>query len=970
MNTSFTRLIFGDPNEITNMEQFRARLLNIMLICTAAPGTALYALSLIPVFKNGLAAISIIYTVLYAWFLVILLMRRIHILIRTGSWVIILYAMGVITLFLSGLSIRADLFLLAFVAMATVLLGFRYGMAALLLSSVTITGIQVFMEIGMIKSWAELLHVISPEMMAGGIIFLLIGILLPISLTTLARNLDAGLTKAALLAKNLEQSAAALQVSEERFRAMVEDSADIISILREDGSVQYISPCVEQILGYKQEELLGRKVIDYLHPEDINVVVAAMTPGIPAEEIGPSLELRLRHKDGSWRFLDVRGKEMFTNPAVNGIVVICRDITANKEIENELQTSHQLLAMVFASLSDAVFILDAKTSIIKDCNPAASIIFGYSREELLGQTTDFLYTDPSTREEFRRHKLSTTDEKGFLSHFEFRMKRKDGTIFPTEHTVVPLVDTQGGRVGWVSVVHDNTERKRLEQQLQVINEGLELQVAAKTRELQEREQIQHAMLESTDQSILLADLDGKILMTNEIAAKRFKREPKDLLGVCIFDLMPPELARSRIAIAEEVKKTGKQVVFCDEREGTWFESNAYPFFNRDGQVERIVLFARDITEQRRTEIALQESEEKYRALAEASQDMIFIVDANDQILYVNNFAARQLDREPGQLTGGSHSEYFPAEIAAGQHQSILETIQSGRPKYYERWSKFSPELEFYLSTWLVPLNNPSLQTPAVLGVSRDITALKKAEEELQHSRDELETRVRDRTRELESASQKMRMLTKLVIKAQEDERRRISRELHDDTGHALVTLKYSLAELLNEPPASQSSFQERILDNIKVTDAAMTSIRAIAHSLRPSLLDAGGLNVSLKDFCDDFTRRTKIKVNYDGLELNTLPDDIAVTLYRFIQEAFSNILKHSRATSVGVKLQYSQQKIILSVSDDGVGIHDAQDTTGIGLIGLRERIGFLGGELQIKATPRIGTTIKASIPWHGPDREV
>jgi PAS domain S-box-containing protein len=970
MNTSFTRFIFGDPNEITNMEQFRARLLRVMLISSLAPGTALYIASLIPVFTNGFTSHFIVYTLLYAWFLVILLMRRIPYVIRTGSFVTILYAMGVITLFMNGLSIRAGLFLLACVAITSVLLGFRYGMVALILSSITIIGIGIFTEIGTIKSWAELIQGVSLEWLAGGIIFLVIGILLPMSLTTLARNLDAGLTRAAALTKNLEQSNAALQVSEERFRAMVEDSADVISILGHDGTVQYISPRVEETLGYKKEELMGRKIFDYLHPEDVNAVVAAMTPGIPAEEIGPSLELRLRHKDGTWRVLDVKGKEMFTNPAVNGTVVIGRDITANKEIENALQTSHQLLAMVFASLSDAIFILDAKTSIIQDCNPAASTIFGYSREEMLGRATDFLYTDPGAWEEFRRHKLASVDETGSLSQFEFRMKRKEGTIFPTEHSVVPLVDAKGGRIGWVSVVHDNTERKRLEQQLQTINEGLELQVATKTQELREREQIQRAMLESTDQTILLVDLDGKILMANEIAARRFNRELGNFLGLNVFDLMPPELARSRMAIAEEIKKNRKPIAFSDEREGTWFDSSVYPVFNRDGQMDRVVLFARDITAQKRIEIALLESEEKYRALAEAAQDMIFIIDADDKILYVNHFAARQLGQEPGKIIGRSQSEYFPTEIAGRQYKNILETIQSGKPKYTERWSLFGPEQKFYLSTWLVPLNIPSLRAPAVLGVSRDITALKKAEEELQLSRDELETRVRARTKELESVSDKMRLVTKLLIKAQEDERRRISRELHDDTSQVLVTLKYSLGELMNEPPVNPDIFHEKILESIKATDEAMTSIRGIAHSLRPPLLDAGGLNLSLKDFCDDISRRTKITVIYEGMELDALPDEIAVTLYRFIQEAFSNILKHSRATGVGVKLQYNGQRINLAVADNGVGIHDPQNTTGIGLIGLRERIGFLGGEMQIKAIPGKGTSIKASIPWNGPDSEV
>ena len=537
-----------------------------------------------------------------------------------------------------------------------------------------------------------------------------------------------------------------------------------------------------------------------------------------------------------------------------------------------------------------------------------------------------------------------------------------------EFNVVPLEDPQTGRIGWVSVVHEATERKRLEQQLVKANEGLEFQVADKTRELQEREQFQHAILEATDQSIVMLDVNGLILMANEIAAKRYNMALQDFLGVCSYDLLPPELARSRKAMVDRVIHTGKPIVFEDEREGILLESNLYPICNRDGQVESIVLFARDITELKRIEIALQESGEKYRTLAEAAHDMIYVISENDQIEYVNSFTAGQFGLRSEDLIGKPQSSLFPGDIAKRQREATAATLASGSPMYSENWIKYGKGEGAYISTWLVPLNKVNGKR-SVLGVSRDITSLHRMQEELKLSQIQLETRVAERTEELYDLSVVMRMLVKKVITAQEEERRRISRELHDDTGQALVTLKYGLAELLNELPTNRDILPERISDSVKATDTALASVRAISHSLRPPLLDAGGLNVSLKDFCQDFAKRTKIIVNYNGVELNNLSDDIAVTLYRFIQEAFSNILKHSRATRVSVKLQTIRQRIILSVYDNGVGFRDPQDTTGIGLIGLRERIGFLGGKLQIKASPGKGTIIKASIPWMGPDIE-
>jgi len=142
--------------------------------------------------------------------------------------------------------------------------------------------------------------------------------------------------------------------------------------------------------------------------------------------------------------------------------------TARKQAEEALRESQQLLEKTFASLLDAFFIIDTDTEEIIDCNPAASEIFGYSRQEMLGRMATFLHVDEAAKEEFRRHLYSAIQEEGFLSQVEFKMKRKDGTVFPTEHSVMSLEDEQGKRIGWVSVVRDITERKQAEEALRTM----------------------------------------------------------------------------------------------------------------------------------------------------------------------------------------------------------------------------------------------------------------------------------------------------------------------------------------------------------------------------------------------------------------------------------------------------------------------------------------------------------------------
>lgn len=946
--------------------QFRERLLNILLGSTVIFGAALYVIYLVPSLKYGFSTIAIVYTILFIWLLVILFVHRIPYLVRTGSWLIILYAMGVIYIILHGLGIHAGLLFLAFVIMATLLVGMQYGLTAFLASIITIATIGTLSSIGAIHPQVDLSSGTPIYWLGGGVVFLLVGIILVISTTSLINTLDDGLNKATSLAGKLEEANLSLQANEERFRAIIEDSADIIAIVGLTNTIQYVNPGSEEILGYTVDELKGHKIFEFIHPEDIKIASDYLTPGASSVGNESSVELRVRHKNRSWRTLEVRGNKMHTNPAVKGTIIIGRDITKRKETQKELMDSHHLLKMVFASLSGALFILDPQMTIIRDSNPAASTIFGYSREELVGQSIALLYTDPVSFEEFRRSSYSSLKGNGVLTNFEFQMKRKDGSIFPTEHNLVPLDDPNAGRVGWVTVIRNVTERKRLEKQLREINEGLEYQVGVKTRELQEREQIQRAILEASDQSILMLDLNGIILLANETAAKRMNRELKDFVGFCVWDMLSPEVSRTRKEVANSVFNTGKSAILIDERDGMYLEATFYPIYSKDDKVDRVVLFARDITEQRRIEAALQASEEKYRLLAEASHDMIYVITEDHLIEYVNSYAAAQFNLGSDALVGKRQTSTFPTDFATHQREGIASVLSTGSPNYSENWINFGEGKNAYVSTWLIPLNDQVNGKRSVMGISRDITSIKRMQEELKLSHDQLEKRVEERTKELSDLSAGMRLLAQKVITAQEEERRRISRELHDDTGQVLVTLKYSLAELLKEQPGEVDIVQQRLSEGIKEVDEAITNIRSIAHSLRPPLLDAGGLNISLMDFCDDINQRTKIKVTYDGEELEHLPEEIAVTLYRVVQEAISNILKHSQATDVTINLKYIQNWIILSISDNGVGIQSTQNKTGIGLIGIRERVGYLGGELQINTSPGKGTFIRAAIPWNGP----
>jgi PAS domain S-box-containing protein len=198
----------------------------------------------------------------------------------------------------------------------------------------------------------------------------------------------------------------------------------------------------------------------------------------------------------------------------------------NSQPFRKFKSSLQLLEKTFASLHAAVFIIDAKNTRILDCNPAASQIFGYRKEEMLGRTTGFLHVDEERLEEFRKSLFLAVEERGCLELSEFQMKRRNGEVFFTSHSVTPFEDHQGKRIGWVSVVRDISERKRAEEALRGAKYELEIRVKERTAELQqtnERLKQENQERMRTEQSLRLeeARLDA-LLHLSQISAAPLK----------------------------------------------------------------------------------------------------------------------------------------------------------------------------------------------------------------------------------------------------------------------------------------------------------------------------------------------------------------------------------------------------------------------------------------------------------------
>ena len=220
----------------------------------------------------------------------------------------------------------------------------------------------------------------------------------------------------------------------------------------------------------------------------------------------------------------------------------------------------------------------------------------------------------------------------------------------------------------------------------------------------------------------------------------------------------------------------------------------------------------------------------------------------------------------------------------------------------------------------------------------------------------------ERTRELTESREQLRNLTKEVVLAQEEERRRVSRELHDEAGQALVSMKYGLESVIADLPAADAPIRNRLTSAIQQLDHTMDQIRNLAHSLRPPLLDIADLDLTLKDTCREMSESTGLQIEYRGTPVPDLPEEAGLSFFRFLQEALTNVIKHAHASRVKVSLVRHSDNLSLSVSDNGAGTANPS-TDGHGHLGMRERFMMLNGQVQILSRPGAGFEITASIPW-------
>ncbi len=219
----------------------------------------------------------------------------------------------------------------------------------------------------------------------------------------------------------------------------------------------------------------------------------------------------------------------------------------------------------------------------------------------------------------------------------------------------------------------------------------------------------------------------------------------------------------------------------------------------------------------------------------------------------------------------------------------------------------------------------------------------------------------------EVQKKRMQRLARRVVQAQEKERARIARELHDESGQSLTSLKISLDLIQTMLPDEMGDIKEKLADILALTDQTMTNLRMLSHNLRPPGLDAYGLDAALAGLCQDFANHTSVSIHYRGADISDLEAMTALSLYRVAQEALTNAVKHAEATEIKMTLSNNSDMITLTVEDNGIGFNppdltEAIPAQGAGLLGMVERLEMVDGSLKIESILERGSCFIAMVP--------
>jgi PAS domain S-box-containing protein len=533
---------------------------------------------------------------------------------------------------------------------------------------------------------------------------------------------------------------------------------------------------------------------------------------------------------------------------------------------------------------------------------------------------------------------------GTEMRFEYRVQEAGGEVRWLMCRARPSFDADGKAVRYTGIVIDVTDRKRAEEELRLSEEKY------------------RRIVETATEGIAMADAEARIIFVNDRWSEIFGYSPAEAARLTVFDIVFPEDV-SRMKERWESRKGGQRERYegrFRRKDGRpiWVLSSVAPRFGPAGEFLGTLVLNTDITERKQAEEALKV---KDSAIA-SSLNAIAMADLQGRLAYINPaFLALWGYEDEREVLGKSVLDFWAEPRRALE---VVQAIQTGEGWTGELVALRKDGERRHLHLAANTVFNDQGAPICMMASFVDITERKRVEESLRELTATLESKVAQRTAELERRARQLQKLTLELSEAEERERQRLAEILHDDLQQVLAAAKFHLSRVGSGSTRPEQS-QEIVTQVKQMLKEAIEKSRDLSHELSPAVLRHGDLAETLDWLAEQMQAQHGLTVQVETFgAVKTQSDVVSALVYRAAQELLFNVVKHARVLEACLRLRRLGRYICLSVSDRGRGFdpQEVKETAGFGLLNIRERVALLGGRMKIRSARGRGTTFHIIVP--------
>jgi len=744
-----------------------------------------------------------------------------------------------------------------------------------------------------------------------------------------------GLTIQARDITERKRAGAEIQEWKSRYEVAVEASGHVLYDWNADTNEVTYGGELEGVFGYTIEDMAGglSRWEELIHPDDLEYFKGSIEQLVEARSEA-HLEYRVLAKNGEYKHVEDRGRFVLdaTGRKVR-MIGLLEDITERKHAQERLW----FLSSFVEQASDGMAVADMSGDLLF-VNEAWANMHGYqSGDELGGRNLAVFHTEEQLEKEvepFNESVLKEGSHRGEVGHL-----RSDGSTFPTQMTTTLLKGPDGEPFAFVGVATDITERKRAEEFLRKSEAQL------------------RAMFDQAAVGITHITLDGNFQSTNRRFAEMLGYSENELQSMSFVDVTHPDDREMTREYYELIRKTRIGRYLLRKRYVTktgvtvWADLSVALVTGARGKPAFFIGAASDVTEQHLAEEAVKQREAEISSIFRAApvgiglvRDRV-IIEVNDVFCAMVGYTAKELIGENARIVYANDEDY--ERVGRDKYGQIAASGMGTVETRFRR--KDGVVIDILLSSAPVdPTNHHAEMTFTAL----DITDRKRTEAALTES------------------EQRLRGLAARLEEVREEERTGIARDLHDELGQKVTGLRLDLESLALQIPDSRTDLLASVASLANLAEECIDTTQSLSADLRPPMLDLLGLGSAAEWYTKAYAARSGLDCELDlpDSELN-MPQKPATALFRILQEALTNVVRHAKATQIRVSLREEEGVAVLEVTDNGIGLPkpEAATVAPLGILGMSERAAAYGGELKVERVSPCGTMVEARIPVAEPE---